>query len=767
MKNGTQVCTAAALIALAGSLAIAVPVIDGKKTAGDNYGDAKWVNANPTGFGDNQPNSVVGGSLGNPADVRTGVELVIPWSALGSYAGGPIAFSAIVSSGDSSFLSNQLIGPLPENSENLADPRDVDLGAASYPGNQFVSTTPASGAGTVVVDGKFDVTEPYVLVPGSVQTTGTAFGNSNTATAVGGGGSELDAVYMWNDTATQQLHVLVAGNIEANFNKLHMFFETDFSEGSGQNLLAANTGPGALTRLSDQAGNGFGLRFDAGFSPEFYLNVNGGGNPVAFYVDYATTPAGGLGSAFYTGSASYGNVGGTLTGGDFDAPVILASVDNSNTAGVVGGNSGTFVEYPSPDRSGGSEFNALYAKVEGDRLFVLITGNLETNFNKIGLFFDVEGVSGQNRLRGGRSVTNTTFRPNVDVSFNRLVRMGVEANDTEPADATNGLKFDADFSASYFLSITNGRSPARVFMDAAVLRTSGRLQTPTGNSLDYGSSDGGRKRSTPFSFDGPNADQQTNPPNGGLNNLFAGYSPRLLAANIDTSASAGSVFPWLNNNLSQAAGNKLALQIDNSNVAGINGGFAEPADALAVDTGVEFSIDLRELGIDINNPIPRIRLAGFVANDPYDFVSNQVLGGLPEGSVNLGEPRNIDFSTIAGNQFVQVYPDVVAPVYPARCNGADIAYDNGDFLPRAEIVDGTNGTPEIVGPFDGTNNGVTEADYNVFFANFFDANPVADIANDDGVSRVPTPAAGSVTNNGVTEGDYNYFFSVFFDGCGF
>jgi hypothetical protein len=107
---------------------------------------------------------------------------------------------------------------------------------------------------------------------------------------------------------------------------------------------------------------------------------------------------------------------------------------------------------------------------------------------------------------------------------------------------------------------------------------------------------------------------------------------------------------------------------------------------------------------------------------------------------------------------------VGAPSAP-RCNGADIAYDTGDFLPRAEIVDGTNGTPAISGPSLGVNNGVTEADYNVFFANYFDAFPVCDIANDDNTSRVPTPAPGTVVNNGVTEGDYNFFFSVFFDGC--
>ncbi len=109
----------------------------------------------------------------------------------------------------------------------------------------------------------------------------------------------------------------------------------------------------------------------------------------------------------------------------------------------------------------------------------------------------------------------------------------------------------------------------------------------------------------------------------------------------------------------------------------------------------------------------------------------------------------------------------VGSAFPPRCNGADIAYDDGEFLPRAEIVDGTNGTPAIPGPPTGVNNGVTESDYNVFFANFFDAFPVCDIANDDGSSRVPVPAPGTVVNNGVTEGDYNYFFAVFFDGCAF
>jgi hypothetical protein len=87
-----------------------------------------------------------------------------------------------------------------------------------------------------------------------------------------------------------------------------------------------------------------------------------------------------------------------------------------------------------------------------------------------------------------------------------------------------------------------------------------------------------------------------------------------------------------------------------------------------------------------------------------------------------------------------------------RCNAADIAYDTGAPLPP-------------IGIYGGTNNGVTEGDYNLFFASFFDALPVCDIANDDGS---PLPPFGTLaTNNGVTEADYNLFFAIFFDGCAF
>ncbi len=93
-----------------------------------------------------------------------------------------------------------------------------------------------------------------------------------------------------------------------------------------------------------------------------------------------------------------------------------------------------------------------------------------------------------------------------------------------------------------------------------------------------------------------------------------------------------------------------------------------------------------------------------------------------------------------------------------RCNPADIAYDTGEPLPPIGPVG-----PSLV------NNGVTEGDYNLFFASFFDANPVCDIAADAGEPLPPFGNGGidPFVNNGVTEGDYNVFFSIFFNGCSF
>jgi hypothetical protein len=106
---------------------------------------------------------------------------------------------------------------------------------------------------------------------------------------------------------------------------------------------------------------------------------------------------------------------------------------------------------------------------------------------------------------------------------------------------------------------------------------------------------------------------------------------------------------------------------------------------------------------------------------------------------------------LSSNLSVLKAVDCPIPVTP-RCNPADIAFDDGSPLPPIGIPGGTN-------------NGVTEGDYNLFFATFFDAGSSCDIANDD---SSPLPPFGTLqTNNGVTEGDYNLFFAIYFDGCAF
>jgi hypothetical protein len=50
-------------------------------------------------------------------------------------------------------------------------------------------------------------------------------------------------------------------------------------------------------------------------------------------------------------------------------------------------------------------------------------------------------------------------------------------------------------------------------------------------------------------------------------------------------------------------------------------------------------------------------VAAFINGSSQDFLSNQVLGFLPAGTANLGEPRNVNFNNLAGEQFFVVIPE--------------------------------------------------------------------------------------------------------------
>jgi len=220
-----------------------------------------------------------------------------------------------------------------------------------------------------------------------------------------------------------------------------------------------------------------------------------------------------------------------------------------------------------------SEWNAAYGRVEGGRLYVMLTGNLEANFNKLEVFIDSKA--------GGQSVFSGA------------------GNDG--ANSMNGLVFDNGFTADYHLILRRGNSQ--------------------------------------FDVDFANLGSGT----------FSTY------ANVLVGGLTGSGNTGIGVN-----GSQIGVGYDNSNLAGILGGTAaaNQAAALAVTTGLEFSIDLADLGA-----IGDIRVMVGQNNQGHNYWANQFLGGLPAPQGNLGGDEiggftgegAIDMTHFAGDQFFVVH----------------------------------------------------------------------------------------------------------------
>jgi predicted outer membrane repeat protein len=270
-------------------------------------------------------------------------------------------------------------------------------------------------------------------------------------------------------------------------------------------------------------------------------------------------------------------------------PVLLAAQftvdgqlgsDPYGTPLAVQENTSQFGDNLDPDilAANGSELDALYARISGDRLHLLVTGNLETNFNKLNLFFDSR-PGGQHSLLSGN--------PDIDLgSLNKL----------------EGLTFDAGFEADFFLTVGGGNaggSGITFFLNFAELHVDG-----------------------------------ANPGTG----IYLGET-----------GAGNTAFPV-------GLSDGVQVGINNSNTAGVMTGSAvgNPAD---VTTGIELSIPLALLG----NPAGAIQVCAFIGSPDNAFLSNQVLGSLPPATLNLGQPAPVNFSSIAGDQFVTI-PAPVDPV---------------------------------------------------------------------------------------------------------
>lgn len=230
------------------------------------------------------------------------------------------------------------------------------------------------------------------------------------------------------------------------------------------------------------------------------------------------------------------------------------------------------------DYANGSELDAAYAYVDmtNSILYLFLSGNLESNFNKLEIFFDTV-AGGQNRLRGDNS----------GVDFGGLNRMGDDGSG-------NGLTFDSGFEADYWIGITGGGGPPYA------------LYANWAQLLTFGGGPGNYLGTTGAASSGV---------------LTGGTNP-----------------------------DNIRITINNSNTAGVTSSAADPAAAAAVSTGVELAIPFSAIGI---TGAGAIRVSAFINGAGHDFVSNQVLGGIGGGG-NLGEPRNVNFATIPGDQFFTI-----------------------------------------------------------------------------------------------------------------
>lgn len=241
--------------------------------------------------------------------------------------------------------------------------------------------------------------------------------------------------------------------------------------------------------------------------------------------------------------------------------------------------------------NGGGELDAAYAvAVAGGRLSLILTGNQEHNFNKMDIFIDSKA--------GGENVLSAT----PDYDFNPGGGW-ISSN-------FGGLTFDTGFEADYhlFSRLGNSAGVSNQFEVDLVDRAGGGSASVSG--------DGGAT--------------------GGSGTIQSGV--------IAPGAGGNNTTTFITQNVQYA--------LNNTNSAGVVGGTAaaNAANALAVTTGLEFSIAL----VDIGSPGigDTIQIAVMYNNGDHNFLSNQTLGGLPAGTGNLGGDGAGGFTgTLSGIDF--------------------------------------------------------------------------------------------------------------------
>lgn len=233
------------------------------------------------------------------------------------------------------------------------------------------------------------------------------------------------------------------------------------------------------------------------------------------------------------------------------------------------------------------ELDAGYALIDGGRLYVMLTGNIGQNFNKVSVFIDSK-AGGENILDGSLAYDFG----NVSSNF-------------------GGLTFDTGFEADYHVF---GRWGGGAFEVDIVDRSNSTAGSILG---DFGAATTG------------------------------------AGTGIQSGTALGN-----GTGTTSFLSSPLEFGFNNTNVAGVIGGTAaaNQVAAAAVTTGFEFSVALVDIGY-VGGPI---KIHAAYGNGDNNFHSNQILGGLPAGTGNLGGDgagnftgnlAGIDFNNFAGNQY--------------------------------------------------------------------------------------------------------------------
>ncbi len=617
-------------------------------------------------------------------------------------------------------------------------------------------------AQTPVVDGTRDAAYPAAL---AVQSVDTNFGDNNgTPSQYAAGGSELDNIHA--RIVGSDLYLFIGGNLQSNFNKLDLFFD---SKTGGQNTLSGN---------GQYLGNHNGLTFDVGFTADYALSVtcgNPSANNLEVYANYAPIPTGSI-STDYIG-------GGTGRTQSVDFGVVVpgngmgtVSIDNSNILGVGGGTGAantanvtavaTGIEYKIPLSALGTAANGgdikIIAFVNGsnwqflsNQVLAGLAGGSGNLGNPSGVNFASQAGTQFITVANGAVATapNISVNPTTLNFFNTSVAGGTVTrqitltnNGNAPLNVTGITSSNAAFSASpstatvagpgtTTITVTFDPSVAGVntgtltiasndpgnpsvtvsvsgrgiaagqvvldgTVDAGLYGAAKTLQTNTTGFGDnqselngaYTRIDGtdlyltltgnlennGNKLAIFFdanpatgqnTYLGTNATTDNSGALAGLT-FDRGFRPEnMLAISLSGTLAYASLLPLdggtantylstTTNDFTQAlnfAGGLIGeLSVNNSNTAGVsNVAVGNPG---AVATGLEIRIPLAALGYVAGQPL---HISAFIANGGYDYLSNQVLGGLPLGTGNLGADGagnggasvSVNFNNFAGNQY--------------------------------------------------------------------------------------------------------------------